>query len=304
YWYQKAAENSYELAMNNLANCYKNGEGTEKNLEKAFYWYQKAAEKDHSNAMNNLALCYENGEGTEKNLEKAFYWYQKAAEKDHSSAMINLTNCYRNGEGTKKNLQKAFYWHQMAKSNKISFKNNELCNECKQPYIDYQWCQQCNIKRFQQDFSNWTSKNEFIDKFIQEAQLNAKNSYEVLEWIPYNKLSDINYYDKGGFSEIYKAIWLDGPIDSWNFNKQQWNRWNFQTGYKVVLKILNNSLRLNSKFLDEVYYLYLMMNLFSFCKNLTIFLLFIYSGNIIIIVKKIHFQDLFNFLELLKIQII
>ncbi|PKY56189.1 hypothetical protein RhiirA4_476284 [Rhizophagus irregularis] len=27
--------------------------------------------------------------------------------------------------------------------------------------------------QFQQDFSKWTSKNEFIDKFIQEAQLNA-----------------------------------------------------------------------------------------------------------------------------------
>ncbi|RIA90145.1 kinase-like domain-containing protein [Glomus cerebriforme] len=69
-------------------------------------------------------------------------------------------------------------------------------------------------------------KNNFIDKFIQEAQLGAKNSYEVLEWIPYNRLKNINYYDKGGFSEIYKAIWLDGPIDNWNFDKQQWDRWN------------------------------------------------------------------------------
>ncbi len=80
-------------------------------------------------------------------------------------------------------------------------------------------------------------------------------SYEVLEWIPYDKFENINYYDKGGFSEIYKANWLDGPIDSWNFDKQQWNRWNSQTdyiGYEVILKNLNNSSNLNDKFLNEV----------------------------------------------------
>ena len=100
-----------------------------------------------------------------------------------------------------------------------------LCEECNLPHIDYQWCQQCNSKRFQQDFLKWTSKYEFIDKFIQEVQLSAKSSYEVLEWIPYDKLKDINYYTGGGFSKIGRAIWLDGPINSWNFNKQQWKRW-------------------------------------------------------------------------------
>src|SRR4051794_38075525 len=163
----------------NLAICYKNGGGTEKNLEKAFYWYQKAAEYGNNNAMNSLAICYKNGEGTEKNLEKAFYWYQKAAE----NGKIN--------------------------------ESYDKCEGCKQPYINYQWCQQCNSKRFQQNFLKWTSKNEFIDKFIQEAQLNAKNINEVLEWIPYNKLTDINYNNEEGFSQIDKAIWLDGPIDSW-----------------------------------------------------------------------------------------
>ncbi|RIA98232.1 hypothetical protein C1645_870795, partial [Glomus cerebriforme] len=130
--------------------------------------------------------------------------------------MYNLAICYKNGKGTEKNLEKAFYWYQRAIENKDS-NNNKLCKECKQPSIDYNWCQKCNNKRFQQNFSKWTSKNEFIDKFIQEAQLNAKNNYEVLEWIPYDQLKNINHYDKGRFSEIYKAIWLDGPIDSWNF---------------------------------------------------------------------------------------
>ncbi|RGB28470.1 hypothetical protein C1646_716072, partial [Rhizophagus diaphanus] len=91
--------------------------------------------------MNSLAICYEDGKGTEKNLEKAFYWYQKVTESDKVSPITEI----------------------------------ELCNECNQPYTDYQWCQQCNTKRFQLDFSKWTSKNEFIDEFIQEGQLNAKN---------------------------------------------------------------------------------------------------------------------------------
>ncbi|POG57992.1 hypothetical protein GLOIN_2v1734648, partial [Rhizophagus irregularis DAOM 181602=DAOM 197198] len=80
--------------------------------------------------------------------------------------------------------------------------------------------------------------------------------YEILEWIPYDKLSSINYYNKGGFSEIHKAIWLDGPIFSWNFDKKQWNRCNFQTGYEVILKTLNSSSGSDDKFLNECKYHY------------------------------------------------
>ncbi|CAB4411396.1 unnamed protein product [Rhizophagus irregularis] len=245
HWFQKAAEKGDEGSMDNLAFCYKNGVGTEKDLGMAFHWYQKATEKGHEESIHNLAFCYHNGEGTEKDLGMAFHWFQKAAEKGHGESMHNLALCYGNGEGTEKNLEKALYWHKITPDN---FKINNLCKKCNQPYIDYKWCQQCNIKQFQQDFSKWTSKNKFIDKFIQEAQLNAKSNYEVLEWIPYNKLNDINYHDKGGFSEIYRAIWLDGPIDSWNFDEQQWNRW---TKYEVILKNLNNSSSLSDKFLDE-----------------------------------------------------
>ncbi|RGB29217.1 kinase-like domain-containing protein [Rhizophagus diaphanus] len=169
--------------------------------------------------------------------------------------MYYLAIHYRNGEGTEKNLEKAFYWHQKAvESNKTNSKIEDVyCYECLQPNTDYQWCQQCNTKRFQQDFSKWTSKNVFIDKFIQDAQINAKNSYEILEWIPYNNLLSIDYYTKGGFSEIHKASWSDGPIFTWNFDKQQWYR---QACYEVILKKLNNSSSLDGEFLDEWKYHY------------------------------------------------
>jgi len=32
------------------------GEGTEKNLERAFYWYQRAAENGYNVAQNNLKV--------------------------------------------------------------------------------------------------------------------------------------------------------------------------------------------------------------------------------------------------------
>ncbi|POG65184.1 kinase-like domain-containing protein, partial [Rhizophagus irregularis DAOM 181602=DAOM 197198] len=117
YWYQIAAEKGHINAMTGLAKCYYNGEGTEKHLEKAFYWYQKAAENGNEVAMNNLAICYENGKGTERNLEKAFCWYQKAAENGNTEAIFNLAICYKDGNGTEKNLEKAFYCYQKAVEN-------------------------------------------------------------------------------------------------------------------------------------------------------------------------------------------
>ena len=62
------------------------------------------------------------------------------------------------------------------------------CKKCSQTNV---WCKDCNVKQFQKDFPNWTSGNEFIDRFIQETQSNAQHNSEVLEWIPYNKLEII-----------------------------------------------------------------------------------------------------------------
>ena len=131
----------------------------------------------------------------------------------------------------------------------------------------YGWCKQCNAKRFQQDFHKWTSGNKFINKFIQESQLKARDYHNVLEWIPYNRLTNVKYLDKGGFSTVYKAIWLDGYIKKWDYENSQWERWTYEIdidsdeddnniskikGYEVVLKSLDNSSSLNDEFLNEV----------------------------------------------------
>ncbi len=140
-------------------------------------------------------------------------------------------------------------------------------------YWDY--CQVCNSKRFQKEFNKWSSGNEHVDKFIQDAQLKARNPQEILEWIPYNNLSNIRYLAIGGFSIIYEAIWLDGWIKCWDDENKQWKRTihslksedyenakdeniksplneNEKYGLQVVLKSLNNSSNINEEFLNEV----------------------------------------------------
>ena len=101
----------------------------------------------------------------------------------------------------------------------------------------------------EQNFDKWTSGNEFIDRFIQETQLNNRLKKRVLEWIPYNRLENIKYLDKGGFSTIYEAIWLDGPIKEYYDIEKELIR---NSNQKVAIKSLDKSSNLNDKFLNEV----------------------------------------------------
>src|SRR6266487_4116986 len=83
---------------------------------------------------------------------------------------------------------------------KKRYKEHGLCEECKQPntgsIFNYGWCQPCNAKRFQQNFKNWTSGNNEIDKFIQKSQLKAKNNDEFIEWVEYDRFENVKYLAK------------------------------------------------------------------------------------------------------------
>jgi hypothetical protein len=136
------------------------------------------------------------------------------------------------------------------------YKSNGLCKECSQPITTYKWCQSCNSKHFQQDFNKWTSGNKEIDEFIQKFQLNATHYEEVLEWIPYEKFSDIEYLAKGGFGTVHKAKWIDGYIEYWDTNQTKWRRYDYEDSKYIVLKCLNDSQNLTTDFLQEVCSLY------------------------------------------------
>ena len=94
--------------------------------------------------------------------------------------------------------------------------------------------------------------------------MNAQYTNHILEWIPHNKFKNIEYLDKGGFSTIYKAIWLDGSIKNWSENKKKWIRSNKKT---VVLKSLDKSSSLNEEFLNEVWDQYFIFSFIYFILN-------------------------------------
>jgi hypothetical protein len=98
----------------------------------------------------------------------------------------------------------------------------------------------CLITRwFEQNFNNWTSGNNDIDKFIQDTQLSVRyDTKEALEWIPYDRLFNIEYIADGKFGKIYRANWIDGCIDKWDDENQNWKRVNQKK--PVILKSSNN----------------------------------------------------------------
>ncbi|RHZ89554.1 hypothetical protein Glove_13g118 [Diversispora epigaea] len=80
-------------------------------------------------------------------------------------------------------------------------------------------------------------------------QHNAKKYGEVIEWIPFDRLENVEYLAQGGFGIVYKAKWIDGYIVSWNNNEKSWKR-RSQNRF-VCLKNLDNSTA-ESAFLQEI----------------------------------------------------
>ncbi|RIA80700.1 hypothetical protein C1645_838243 [Glomus cerebriforme] len=123
------------------------------------------------------------------------------------------------------------------------------CEECKQESVFY-WCNTCNTKCFQQNFKNWTSGNDGINKFIQHIQLSAKQYYKVLEWIPYDRLHDIKYIAKGGFGKILDDDKYKYPI--YEKNDSEGIHWCSEENYKDYINRSNTRIKKIKEY-DEKY---------------------------------------------------
>ena len=146
-WYEKAAEQGYAPAQNNIfvlsvrraLDAANESERTENveiakkwlrmaagegyapaqfniyifDLDKDVKWLEKAAEKGYAPAQNKLgSLYYDDNNGIAKDLDKAVEWFREAADKGYAEAQFNLGVCYERGMGVKQNDKESFKWYE------------------------------------------------------------------------------------------------------------------------------------------------------------------------------------------------
>lgn len=138
-YYEMAANQNDNVAVNNLGSLYYSGIGTPRDIIKATQMFSKAAELGNTEAMVNLAFIYISEEGdfyrpneaielfrrasstqnptadfmlgyayykgfvVEKNNLEAFELVRRAANAGYDEAMYVLSGMYMNGEGTPQN---------------------------------------------------------------------------------------------------------------------------------------------------------------------------------------------------------
>src|SRR5579871_2111693 len=95
---------------------------------------------------------------------------------------------------------------------KIDFSNDtSLCNECKKrkPLDEsHQTCHVC----YKMKAIFKPSGNKIIDDFIRYTQTNLEINKGKMEFVPYKQFQNVEFIAEGGFSKIYKATWIDGPM--------------------------------------------------------------------------------------------
>lgn len=86
----------------------------QKKFEEGFQAFMKAALKGHPGAMNNIAYCFYNGQGTAVDKEASFMWMKKAAEAGFTPAYFALAVKYLKGDGVAASVRDAVLWAQRA----------------------------------------------------------------------------------------------------------------------------------------------------------------------------------------------
>lgn len=110
------ADDGYVDAMVKVHVCYREGDGTEKNIEKAMQYLNIAADNENADACFLKGVYYYNGDyGLERDRLKAVSLWEIAMNGGNGEAPECLAKCYLIGEGVEKNITKALELLEKAK---------------------------------------------------------------------------------------------------------------------------------------------------------------------------------------------
>ncbi|GES90720.1 kinase-like domain-containing protein [Rhizophagus clarus] len=80
-----------------------------------------------------------------------------------------------------------------------------------------------------------------------------KRWYNILmEWIPYSQFTNVKEVARGGFSIIYRATWLDGPMIGGEFKYYRREMTERSSNETIILKRFKNSQEISKHFLNEL----------------------------------------------------
>src|SRR5436190_16566054 len=91
--------------------------------------------------------------------------------------------------------------------NKLNISDTKNCSYCNKPFTEELWCKECDPFRIME---GWTSGNPDIDKFIKDSMYKPKYSSSFLEWVTFDRFTEIKEIGEGGFAKVYSANWIDG----------------------------------------------------------------------------------------------
>jgi serine/threonine protein kinase len=120
------------------------------------------------------------------------------------------------------------------------------CPYCNKPFTEELWCNECDTCITE----GWTSGNQNIDEFIKDTMYNArdkKGKNVFLEWVSFDRFTNIKQIGQGGFAKVFSATWLDGKL-FYNNGRLKSN----SGPIKVALKRLDGSQNMSEKYLNEV----------------------------------------------------
>jgi TPR repeat protein len=107
----EAAEAGHGAAAYEVGLAYKDGRGTEPDLDASAKWINRAADRGEFRAQYLVGLAYYTGTGVKQDYEHAVRFLADAAAQGHPAAQFLFGQAFANGNGVLKNRARAARWY-------------------------------------------------------------------------------------------------------------------------------------------------------------------------------------------------